>query len=619
LRTASACSPGPTASARRFADLPSYFDLFMTKQGHKRFRDFLRRISDLELKCKLSRMVFFGSGFLGFIQRVLRTIVQSDDADRLTDRWQHVRLCPELVSKILRDAGEDAVRLLSRGFFEVVFGGNLADFALCDFNESPNAARLKVLLTEGAESRLPDLVVALVGLDTEGSSLLEERDARDCPELFQRVLLSRMDDQVLVALQSGAELAWVGAEYHHRLTYRLPLGVDEVRSALLGGTADQAVADGTGGAIHLRHLLQLCDPLPEALPPGPEFGSAMFEVLVNRGPQSTRQRRVCLFKQLGATAEPTAANVGQWARGIQLGRTKQIRAVSTFDRIDKRSLEMARETFEARSNLERAFLASQIRAVYPQLEKPVGFLNRLTGKQKPAAYFKAPERVREALEYGASQLSSVLPRSAGMDACLVGRVLFGFIAREFRFSEYVECRGDLRRSEEELQAAMARLSPAGWADALFPVTQSSSKKEAFLHDQLLAVARDRATLERLEKALGQEVLSRKVARVSCVLADVHARLANASNHVEDVGRDETQQADMALVIFARPASLLYNYAFISDLYRTQPARYSNFFQTESVTYSAALQAAITRLVGKEADDLLPAAETQLWLRRDACG
>jgi hypothetical protein len=562
-------------------------------------------------------MIFFSPLFLRFVHRVLRPLMADGSPARLVALWRkHRGLCPSVAAGFLSDLGDKAPIVLSRGFFEVILS-RPSDFALCEFNETPSEELLDALnarLTiEGAECELSELIAEL---EPDGGmiQLLDVIDQQDCPELFQRVLMSRFDDQTLVAMLNKAPAALVGA-YRHRLFYRLPKGVEEEQT---GHLAMHPTMCGSTAGVHMRHILQLCDAIPEEPPPCSSFPELMYEVLVNRGPRATMHRRLEMYRHMAFDdSRVTPDNVARWTRGVVLERTREIRAISTFQRIDTRSFELEAATYETRMLIERAFIASQVRALF-DMWAVAAHRRSLRGYRPTIVYYRDPRRVRDELALSVARLAKELPMSEAIAPCDVGQILFGLITREFQFTEYARFRTDLMRLEDEVQTALASRSAAQWVDVLFPVASCDEpgrwRADAFLHEQMLQIAQDERFLGRMRKAFVEQTSFRKLARGSRAVAALRQRLKIAAVG-RDLGADDFQPAEVGYTLLSRPNFVLANYAFLADFYRTQERKFDQFFHEESVTFLAGVSEVVHRAIGRYPDALLPQAEVALWTAR----
>jgi hypothetical protein len=360
-----------------FSGLPCHFSFFFSEEGVNYFFDVLRAVeSKPDLHDKYSRIAFLSPMFLAFTKLVFRPTLSPllpkerpprPDAMEveIIKRWQwNVSLLPHAVVQLLQTS-RDPKRTLSKAFFEYALDShNARVLGLVSFFQklTPELTQLlRGLLTMDGDIQILDKLVTIsIESTCESVPLLTSEDKRAVPALFQRVMLSTLDNNCYSAISIRGH--FVLPEIFRTDAY-LMSGECENDSSL---NLNEITMRGLRLEVVLRHLLQAADPLPVFhTAPRLTLRDFFIQYLVRRGPHETfhlRSELMEMLESMGLWDNPRRIVTAM--KQTSLHRTKEIHALSTFTSIIGKCGRLDELTSDIRTDIEKVFLFCLMEPVF---------------------------------------------------------------------------------------------------------------------------------------------------------------------------------------------------------------------------------------------------------------
>jgi hypothetical protein len=439
---------------------------------------------------------------------------------------------------------------------------------------------LRSLLTiDGSEPILAQLVELSLRSTSAQVPFLDQDDRTDLPLHFQRTLISSVDLNCYPALPIRGQIV-------------MP-SVYEVCAYMMAGEEE-------GGSVHnlaeltttglrpeavLRHLLQAADPLP-AFDVEPEIPPRNFfmQYLARRGPHETYAARMELFETLDAAIDwDNRHQLNGLMKNASLERTKELRALSAFSRIDEKYRVLDALSGEVQHGTRKTFA---FLLLLPTFKRKV---RNLIGPADAAA-----------LVADFPKANIPPPPNLGRNASFFPELAYGYLTQRVSFEAFREGRPDLRDLDQALNQRIGRES----SELILGLFQTNE----WLHGEVMSLRARPDLFEIIQRAAIESNPIPKVVEFARVFATVSKVLALRKVN-KGLGEDEFMPAKVAFVFLSNPPSLASNFVFI-NLFCLRP-EFEGLFDDSAVLPNAVLTYVIKALLDMSIEDLVG----RLWGRK----
>jgi hypothetical protein len=572
-----------------FSALPVYFSYFFTEVGIDRFCEVLRLVVDKpDIHDAYARAAFVSPLFLAFASSVFRPILSPllpdgclpsarQIAVEITRRWEaNLGILPAFIVRLFRRSPHPQ-RTLSNSFFSVALDAEAAPiFGLVSFFQilTPELiALLRSLLTIEASQPILARLVELSLLSTSAQvPYLDEDDKTDLPLLFQRCLISSVDLNCYCALPIRGQL--VMPSVYEVYAYMM---AGEEEGFSVHNLAELTMTGLRPGAA-LRHLLQAADPLPEfdvepELPPRDFF----IQYLARRGPHETYAARMELFEALDASVDwKNRSQLNGLVRKASLERTKELRALSAFSRIDEKYRVLDALSGEVREDIRKAFA---FRLLLPTFKRKVR--NPIGPADAAALLADFPKA------------NTPPPPNLGRNASFFPELAYGYLTQRVSFEAFRQARQDLRDLDQALNQRIGRES-----SELIPGLFQTNE---WLHGEVMSLRSRPYLFEIIQRAAMESNPIPKVAEFARVFGTVSKVLALTKAN-KGLGEDEFMPAKVAFVFLSNPPWLASNFVFINQFCLRRELE--GLFDDSAVLPNAVLTYVIKALLDMTIEDLI---------------
>jgi hypothetical protein len=572
-----------------FTLLPLFCDYFHTELGIDRFLETMRDCSDQPpLFTRLARVAVFSPPFLLFISRAFRPaltpymspLVWAPYAATLSSAIQsrcrtNSDRVPLFVSKMLSlVSNETAALVLSQAFFEPALDNPAVAHAsgLIEFSEAAPPALLKVLRQVLTGPALQPIAALMRNLSVQTVPVLTETDREELPALFQRLLLCQFDFAVADAIE-GRRPLMNPDEYKLRAV----LQEGEAPAESVHNELEKTMGyDVARVEAHLRHLLQLADPIPLFRePPSMDIETFFMEYLVRRGSRDGYWQRSEQFESLRdwkklKTEQPLIAAL----RSVGLERVKEKRALSAVASIRKTCTAMDAAVIvvcqppgsmkmDSLGFVDAAFCAFVLEQHFEAGLAPI------LAKRTFKAYVKDPAKLKAdwtavhklfATEPGAIGLGSDGLIEERADHPML-RVMFGMTTRLYDFENFRRNWSEHRSQDAKLSAEIERHRYA----LILEEVKHCPKQYAWIMDCFRELEEREDILEGLRLAALESSPLRKCREFGHWIRVGLAFLQERAPATEKWGGDEYMPLSAAVCILANPPHILSNCQYIELL------------------------------------------------------
>jgi hypothetical protein len=564
-----------------FSVLPARFHFFFTTFGTAAFISFLGKVDDPCIRSAFARMAFMSPFFLAFIADVFRPILspmlsssspellREDLTVRLSDsiieRWSlHAARVRYFIGRLFACLGQDAARVFSDSFFKIALAKqNACFFGLIEFNQTiPESllALLRSLLTIESQSNILNELVENIGRQQfQSHRLLDIDDRRAAPALFQRILVSSLDDEGWACIRNQVEFS---DSTRFRVWARMAKGEEEKQS--IHNLLEQTMANDTGSNAALRHLLQAADPLPDfqCAPRGMSIHQFFVDYVLTRGSRETLDKR---FEAMDTLEKKhclkSERSVHEFLKGVRLERTKELLALSVFRHIQEKFIFLNEECREICDDVETVLFSIPIHDFL--------FKHGLHNKSKDVM------KSMDDLDVNYSRAIAEYEREA-KGGCILTyfmgshrMIILGFLTAHFDFHVFRGKRRDLKSLDAkmselfktECDAVIARVFPRSET----PPDHGRFNKALALARQTEILKRDRDDiLEIVRGAFMEPTPLRKMKEL------LHGRVAIEKFYNSvcppsvELGEDDWMPIMAVSLFLAQPQFAASNYAFLSS-------------------------------------------------------
>jgi hypothetical protein len=435
---------------------------------------------------------------------------------------------------------------------------------------------------DGHAQILDDLVAISIQSASESVPLLTAGDKRDVPALFQRVMLSNIDNDCSSAISIRGHFLLPQV---FRADAYLMQGERESDSSL---NESEITMRGCGLEVALRHLLQAADPLP-VFDTMPTLTLREFfnQYLVRRGPQETFDMRSELLDMLDSNCQwDSTRDIITAMNSTSLHRTKEIQALSTITSIIKKCQRLDDLTSEIAADAEKVFLlhlmepAFQLTCPNPTVDYSIDFgriprdLMTLTksNQQSHTRYFQT--------------------------------VAYGYLTAGLEFHRFRESRRNLPPLDERMMKTIASQRNELINETFEDMDHSTCEKAELigaLKAHVLGLRKMPHLLEAMHRSAVESNPLPKIDGFCRIMNEVCTMVMEAFVHKE-IGEDHLMPVRMAFVYLANPSFIVSNAVFLTLTALQAP--FHNVFQGKDIHPKVVLVHAVERLLGVSILDLL---------------
>ena len=352
--------------ALTFLILPSYFGCFRVKFLNTKLNLFFLKIKNTEKFNLYARILFCSPYFIDFINEALQPVLSHFLADKsnniqnlkteIISKWRFYQfLIPSYIKTIL-SLSLDREKTLSESFFEIALT-NINEntsfsqmYGLVGLNQPIPNEKMKILrdiltIQNKNNSILYDLSNLILERNDEPENFFTEEDKNNAPSLFQPVLLSKLESEIIKLITQCENVndlnnfdpnkQFINPELNQEYSLYLYFQENEEKKESELNQIEQTMAKDSNfmGAL-IRHLLQTCDPIPifNDIPDDLTVESFFDQYLVLRGPLETLSQRIEMKNAIFCQTK-VVSKITSYLDQALMNRIKEVKALTAFDTI----------------------------------------------------------------------------------------------------------------------------------------------------------------------------------------------------------------------------------------------------------------------------------------------